>query len=320
MAIEFRCSQCNKLLRTGDDTVGKKAKCPECGAVMTIPEATAIGAGSPFAAGGAPPSFPPDTGNPYQSPSSYAPGGPGESGPPMSKGTLDFNDVFSRTWTIFKEQWGMCVVVFLLFTVIRFVFNLVVNNGAQFLGAAAHDKVIFFVIASLGYVVTILFAVWLQIGLTKYFLKVAKGQTAEIGELFTGASHFLPILLSSLLVGVIVFFGLIALIVPGIILSLMFSQYYYLILDRNVPILDSLKISMDLTNGNKLMLFAIGFVAGIVGALVTVLTCCLGALVVGPYIMLLNAVIYYTLIGEPTAEQRQFTQGRPFTPPEAGLR
>ena len=37
MSIEFRCSQCGKLLRTGDDTAGRQAQCPECGALSTIP-------------------------------------------------------------------------------------------------------------------------------------------------------------------------------------------------------------------------------------------------------------------------------------------
>ena len=37
MAIEFRCTKCGKLLRTGDDTAGKHAKCPECGEILVIP-------------------------------------------------------------------------------------------------------------------------------------------------------------------------------------------------------------------------------------------------------------------------------------------
>lgn len=37
MPIEFRCSSCSRLLRTGDDTAGKKAKCPQCGSILTIP-------------------------------------------------------------------------------------------------------------------------------------------------------------------------------------------------------------------------------------------------------------------------------------------
>lgn len=39
MPIEFRCQQCGKLLRVGDETAGKQAKCPSCGSVQTIPAA-----------------------------------------------------------------------------------------------------------------------------------------------------------------------------------------------------------------------------------------------------------------------------------------
>jgi phage FluMu protein Com len=38
MSIEFRCPQCNRLLRTGDDTAGKQAKCPECGTITVVPD------------------------------------------------------------------------------------------------------------------------------------------------------------------------------------------------------------------------------------------------------------------------------------------
>jgi ribosomal protein S27E len=41
MAIEFRCTQCHKLLRIGDDAAGKQAKCPECGAILPVPAAGA---------------------------------------------------------------------------------------------------------------------------------------------------------------------------------------------------------------------------------------------------------------------------------------
>jgi hypothetical protein len=55
VAIEFRCSQCGKLLRTGDDTAGKQAKCPSCGSVQAIPTSSA-----PFGPPGEPaPNLPP---------------------------------------------------------------------------------------------------------------------------------------------------------------------------------------------------------------------------------------------------------------------
>lgn len=37
MAIEFRCHQCDTLLRTGDDKAGKRAKCPNCGTMVQTP-------------------------------------------------------------------------------------------------------------------------------------------------------------------------------------------------------------------------------------------------------------------------------------------
>ena len=96
MPIEFRCSECNQLLRTGEDTAGRQAKCPECGAIMNIPSPGTVPEGppapapqdasdSPFGAGspglsspfdasggmGDPP--PSDPTNPYQSPAAEIP-------------------------------------------------------------------------------------------------------------------------------------------------------------------------------------------------------------------------------------------------------
>src|SRR5262245_56230884 len=42
MSIEFRCSQCNQLLRVPDDSAGKNARCPKCQALMVVPGAVAI--------------------------------------------------------------------------------------------------------------------------------------------------------------------------------------------------------------------------------------------------------------------------------------
>lgn len=99
MAIEFRCPQCQKLLRVGDDAAGKQAKCPGCGAQVTVPSATAPppptgspfdgGASDPF--GGLPPVPPVGSDNPYAAPLSTSTpmggvyGRAGGSGPPWER-------------------------------------------------------------------------------------------------------------------------------------------------------------------------------------------------------------------------------------------
>ena len=82
----------------------------------------------------------------------------------------------------------------------------------------------------------------------------------------------------------------------------MFSQFYYLVLDRRVPVLDSFRQSKELMNGNKLTLFLI-WLAMMGIFLVAMIPCGLGILVAGPYFSLMFAVIYLTITGQPTAEQ-----------------
>jgi len=47
MPIEFRCTECGRLLRTPDDTAGKQAQCPACGTLSTIPPPAAFAEATP---------------------------------------------------------------------------------------------------------------------------------------------------------------------------------------------------------------------------------------------------------------------------------
>ncbi len=121
MAIEFRCSQCNQLLRVPDDSAGKNARCPKCQSLMTVPAAgptqtplsgaatsfspppafsppvppppkppttAAPPASSPFAAA---PSAPPPPPNPYASsqiPAGYGPANPNQAPMLLAVGSL----------------------------------------------------------------------------------------------------------------------------------------------------------------------------------------------------------------------------------------
>jgi hypothetical protein len=92
MPIEFRCTHCNKLLRTGDDTAGRQAQCPECGTVSAIPGAAPFNepvaaplpAGDNPFGGGQRPGGQPDPNNPYQSPMSFGHAMSGQAADPFA--------------------------------------------------------------------------------------------------------------------------------------------------------------------------------------------------------------------------------------------
>jgi len=76
MPIEFRCSGCQRILRTPDESAGKQARCPECGTILEVPQAQGTAAASSTAG---PEPAPESSGlveNPYRSPSGYAFQGP----------------------------------------------------------------------------------------------------------------------------------------------------------------------------------------------------------------------------------------------------
>jgi hypothetical protein len=323
MPIDFRCPKCDRLLRTGDDTAGRKACCPQCGAIMTVPtpapEAAGPGGAPPPPPGdnpfvpGVPPVLPPESGNPYQSPSPFAAPRPNVPPGAIVPGRLDFSEVLGRTWNILKTDWGNCLVV----VVIALALNFAVNMASGFLPIV-------------GAIIGIVFQTWIQIGQALFFLKKARGQDAQIGDLFQGGPYLLKTLGAGILVGLIclgivvvcvvplllvglavdenaaplfaVGGGLIA-IVPIYCVALMTSQFSYLILDRNAGVIESLTMSRDLMVGNKLMLFAIWLVTGVAGGLIVLLTCFLGILLVAPYCAMMTAVIYLLVTGQPMIDQ-----------------
>ncbi len=334
MPIEFRCTQCDKLLRTGDDTAGKQAKCPECGSVMSVPMpdqtptppsqpmGSFAAAASPF--GTAPAHAPPDSINPYQSPA-------GAGAEPMAFALageiiptkIEFGETLSRTWTIFSERWTTMVVatiiaallyvpVYIGFIAIQLV--VVPNLQDQALGLA---------INLLGQVVFQVFVLWLWIGFIRFTLPVVRGEETRFGLIFGGGRYLLPIILCAILTQIIVLLGFVMLIIPGMIFALMFIQAQPLIIDRNLGVIEAMSTSRDVMVGNKMTVFGLGIVVGVLGYLFSILTCFLGFLGFIPYMVVMHIVIYLGVTGRPTMADRYMmptveSGGSPFgqpTPP-----
>lgn len=323
MPIEFRCDQCGKLLRTGDETAGKQAKCPSCGTVQPIPTPLSSAhppasrqgsssAGSPFAAGDAPPLVPaPDAEvNPYQSPLApttldYRPGAPPVAGA-FQPTPIDAGDILNRTWEILKSQFWMCTLAASAVAVCNVVFNFVVGQVVTALlvgGGARLDEPSVFIPYQIGIQIpNLIFSTWLEGGLAVYLLKIARGQDPSIADVFSGGAWYMPLLGARALLWLICLVGFLLCLVPGIIFGLMYGQYFYLIVDRRLSASDSFGMSGKLTNGNKLHVFVL-HLATVGVALLGWAACCIGIFPAVGYIQLMWAVTYLAISGQPTVDQ-----------------
>jgi len=343
MPIQFRCPQCNKLLQTRDDAAGKQAKCPDCGTLVAVPRpgeaASADGpadAGpppgaegeSPFGPGAAPPV--PGVPNPYASPTtSGAAAGASVPGGEIRPTRIDLGDVFSQTWEIFKRQWGICLGVMLLVWLLTML------------------SYIFILIPIAGIFITMVIALWLGVGQLLVFLKIARGQPAEIGEIFSGGRYLLSAIGAYLLfllmmlaifgvcagipaaigmilgeraLAVLLTLGLAVAWVLTIIMMFVFLPCPFLIVDRDLGPIRALGLAAEVSRGNRLMLFVIWLLSVLIN-LAGELACCVGLLATVPFTTLLFCVTYLAMTGQPTAASgysapMETVPGGPFQGPQ----
>jgi phage FluMu protein Com len=293
MPIEFRCTHCDRLLRTPDGTSGKEAKCPQCGGIVRIPDQGQTPSAPPPPAPELSPHV--DSGNPYQSPAAttMAAGPQGEVHRGFHPTRIDLADMLSRTWQIFKANLWPCVGAAAPVVLLGMV-----QNGHIRLD----DGAVVRVPPSIAFALSIV-QFWLLLGLLTYLLKVARGEPASFSDVFTGGPVLLPALGVGILLFVVVVIGFLLFCIPGFVVLTMFLPAILILIDQHVGVIDSLKMAKQATTGNKLTLFGMISMVGMGGLLFSLLTCLLGTFFAAPFIHLLFCVSYLAMTGQSTADQ-----------------
>lgn len=228
MAIEFRCPNCDKKLKTGDDKAGRTAKCPQCGTSVTVPAVSAVaeddfGAFPPL--GEAAPGLPPRRGssggsqvpcpmcgamNEPTADRCYACGEDLYSLTAAQPGTerpanFDVGDQLSKGFDLFKAEMGACIVVTLLYLLIPgginqmlgFALQLVVGGVNQ--GGGGDAAIGVMVVGQIFVMVTqFLVQVYFDAGCTLFLLNLIRRRPAQISDLFAGGPYFLSLALNRL--------------------------------------------------------------------------------------------------------------------------
>lgn len=93
------------------------------------------------------------------------------------------------------------------------------------------------------------------LGIIKISLEFADKQKAKLSDLYTQYPLFLKYFLGELLSLMIVFFGILLLIIPGIIFAIKLKFVGYLIIDKSVDPVTAIKQSWNITKGQFWNLF-----------------------------------------------------------------
>jgi hypothetical protein len=132
---------------------------------------------------------------------------------------------------------------------------------------------------------------YLQGGLTKMTLKLARGETVEFGDAFTGRPYFVRMLIVTFSTIVLTVVGLGLLVVPGIIVLLALWLAPYFLVDQDLGAIDAMRASWKAWSGHKRPLFLLGLLATFIG-IAGVCTLCVGLFVALPVIKTAAAIAY----------------------------
>jgi uncharacterized membrane protein len=293
MPIEFRCTECRKLLRTQDGTAGKQARCPVCGTLVPIPD---VMSPPPLPASTAPPParLAADASLPASSP-------PAASAVIIAP-RLDIIGVQLTAWRIFRRNLRLCIAVTLVAAIVYFaVWSIVITFPHwPYIGSG----VVSFStnMPAVRWLAEIFVYSLLLAGQAVFFLKLVRGQPANLLDFFSGWRWALNAFLAYLLAHLAFVIGLVFLIVPGVIVAIMLSQAIYLVVDRNAGFGDALQMSRRLTHGHRFELFGLLVIVAFFAIAVALFTCGLALVALLPWIGILRAVVYLKLSGQPIAD------------------
>jgi uncharacterized membrane protein len=164
------------------------------------------------------------------------------------------------------------------------------TSSIQFGVALAKQPFLYLVI----YIAIFIVNTIIGMGLIKISLEFVDRKKPQFSDLFQ-TKNLVNFILASLIRGVITLIGFILLIIPGIIFSIRLQYVTYLIIDKNLPPVDAVKKSWDMTKGNAWNLFFLGillFLINVLGAIILLV----GLFVTVPLTMLATTFVYRKLL------------------------
>ena len=226
----------------------------------------------------------------------------------------DIGDVLSRAWNITKDNLGIAVGS----TVVYFV----VLMGAYFVWYGALAGILFgfggdtiglvllAVVGVLGLIAYFYVTAYLTVGYLRLFFKLARGEGARFGDLFSGGAGSFSAFVAMIVISIVSSFGLMFLVVPGFLVGVMWFFSMFLIADKKMGPFQCLGESWNMVKPRFMDVLIWFFVfAGI--QMLGQFAMGVGIFVAMPVGMIGTVMVYDTIIGGLSASTGAPAPGMP---------
>ena len=208
---------------------------------------------------------------------------------------------FGRMWNYFLELLLVTIVSFLISIpafgwldeeTIKAPFDPGITVNLVFFSFEGWGALIFLVT-----IFVLLFEWPLEYGISYVHLKAARKEKVAVKDMFAVFNNYWNSVFANLLVTFIIGFGFMLLIVPGIIFACKLCFVPYLIVDKQMEVVEAVKESWRMTSGYSFTIFLTGLLVVFVG-LFGLLLFGIGIILAVIWIRLTFASIYYAVSEE----------------------
>jgi uncharacterized membrane protein len=186
---------------------------------------------------------------------------------------MDFKNIFSVAWDCFTKDLKFFLVSGIVYTVLAVLSY--VSDSVTVL------------------IVSVVLMPYVMMSLIRASIASVRGETVDFSLFKNNWKKFIIYYVTALLLSIIIMIGTILIIVPGVICAVMFAFAIYLIIDKDINIVDAFKKSAEITKGSRwhiLLLFIILAFISVFGNVVII-----GTIVTVPYATLMMAKAYESL-------------------------
>ncbi len=196
---------------------------------------------------------------------------------------ISVSQLFSTTWKETKKHVWLFVKVLLFLMAVNMVLSVpdVISAGNVFLG-------LFMDMVSAGV------QIYLELGVVGIGLMIAQGKKPVFNDVFNGFQLFVKYAVAGILYSVVVGFGLVLFIVPGIYLGMKYLLWPFYLIDKKCGIIESFTLSEQATRGAKMDVWFVCFLLKLL-IIVSILPLGLGLFVSLPFSLIALACVYRDL-------------------------
>lgn len=172
-----------------------------------------------------------------------------------------------------RGKWGLAIAAYLI--------SAVICGILYGIGVLAESEEIMII----GGIVAIIIAGPIYYGISAFILNIVRGKDAAVSDIFVGFTGKIIIksIVLMILNSIVISIGYIIFVIPGIILSIMLSQCFFILVDNNdLSAIDCMKLSCEMMKGNKMYLFVL-FLSFLGWFILGEITCGIGYLWIIPY-------------------------------------